>query len=230
MELGFSSGILHKTSCKPISLGALDLFLNLGCSAIELPARNYERIDQILQLPQDSLSAFSYTSLHLPAEMSYYDEGEMDDLVDLLYRCHDRFEFNTLVLHPDVIDDWEAIVNLDLPIAIENSDWRKDVFKEYDDLYDLFQRYPKFNMVLDINHCYTNDSSLESARRFYEEFKDRIVHVHLSGFSELHEPLFATRQDEIIAATPREYPIIIESVVSSIKEVEKEFLYIKNKI
>lgn len=86
-----------------------------------------------------------------------------------------------------------------------------------------------FKIVLDINHCYTNDKTMKLARKFYKNFKNKIYEIHLSGYISLHEPLFKTRQIKILKAIPdNKLPIIIESECKSLDEVKKEYHYIKN--
>jgi hypothetical protein len=84
-------------------------------------------------------------------------------------------------------------------------------------------------MVLDLNHCFTNDPSMRLAAEMYAAFGKRISMVHISGFEKLHEPLSRTKQLEILTAIPdKNLPIIIESGCDNIEEAKKEYEYIKN--
>ena len=64
------------------------------------------------------------------------------------------------------------------------------------------------------------------AKDFYSKFKDRIAQIHLSGYTGYHDPIFQTKQEEIIKAIQDfEVPIIIESVLAP-EDLEKERQYI----
>ena len=58
-------------------------------------------------------------------------------------------------------------------------------------------------------------------------FSDRIAQVHLSGFAVLHDPLFITRQMEIIKYCRQlKAPIVIESLMPRVEDLKNEYDYI----
>ena len=115
-----------------------------------------------------------------------------------------------------------------MPIAIENSDWRKAFGKTVEDLERIFE-LTDFDFVLDVNHCFTNDRSMDLARVMIEKFSDRLREIHLSGFTKYHEPISVTRQYEILEAVlAGDVPIIIESVCEDEWQAREEYAFVRN--
>lgn len=221
MLLGFSTGCLYQTHPR-ISKETLSFFRLLGCSAIELMCRSEEDILKLItEITTDDFFGFEYVSLHSPDVVTV-------DTLELLQRAQDIFHFQAIVIHPDEIENWEIFSRFNLPISIENMDWRKERGKYVDSLQAIFEKIDA-KMVLDVNHCYTNDPSLLLAKQMTDEFGPRISQIHLSGFETDHQPLFKTKQVEIMNAIEnKNLPIIIESVCETVEDVEAEFKYVKN--
>ena len=105
-------------------------------------------------------------------------------------------------------------------------DNRKESHKNPTDFDEIFSQDKNYKLVLDINHIYTNDSSMKLADIFYKKFGDRISQLHVSGYIDYHNPLFETKQMNIIKAIQDfNIPMIIESVLS-VEDLEKERNYI----
>ena len=93
-------------------------------------------------------------------------------------------------------------------------------------IWSDFAENLNWKLVLDVNHCFTNDATFALTRDFYQRLGDRIVQIHLSGFQTLHEPLFLTRQKEIVYNIENStVPIIIESILAP-ADLEREREYI----
>ena len=131
--------------------------------------------------------------------------------------------------HPDIVDNWDIFDKYKMNWAIENMDSRKERFKTVEELAEFFGKKPGWKFVLDLNHCFSNDKSMKLASDFVDSLGDRIVEIHLSGYSGLHDPLFLTKQNFIIDYCKKsEAPIIIESVFDDVSQVQKEYDYIRN--
>lgn len=221
MLLGFSTGSLYKTH-ELISKEAFEAIRSLGCNAIELNCRNEDEILKLLTtIKPNDLAGFEYVSLHAPNVVNV-------NTLELLQRAQEIFHFKAIVIHPDEVENWEIFSRFELPFAIENMDWRKERGKYVDSLQTVFEKMDS-KMVLDVNHCFTNDPSMLLAKDMVAEFGSRISQVHLSGFETFHEPLFKTGQVEIMDAIPdKNLPIIIESGCETIEDAKKEFEYVKN--
>jgi hypothetical protein len=190
--------------------------------------RNEGDMQKLLdQIRPGDVSQFEYISLHLLHVIPYDNVEKAKDVLKIVQRLQDKFNFKAVVIHPDEVENWNVFLGFSLPILIENMDWRKEIGKYTDSLKDIFSKFD-VPMVLDLNHCYTNDPSMRLAQEISETFKNRIAEIHLSGFEYRHEPLFKTKQLEILEAIPdKNLPIIIESGCETIEELKKEYAYVR---
>lgn len=220
MILGFSTGCLYRTH-ERVSKETFSFFRSLGCNAIEITCRDEKDIEKLIAeiVPAD-LTGFDHVSLHAP---TIFDP----DIVELLQKANEIFHFKNIVVHPSEVESWNVLQRFELPYAAENMDWRKEIGKYAESMEDIFSKVD-VSMILDLNHCFTNDPSMRLAKDMFEKFGKRISEIHLSGFEKLHEPLFRTKQIEIIEAIPdKSLPIIIESGCESEEEAKEEFEYVK---
>jgi hypothetical protein len=221
MLLGFSTGALHQIY-DPISRENFAFLRSLGCNTIELNCRTDESILKLLtEMTPTDLAGFWHISLHAPKIITA-------STLELLQRAQSIFNFKLIVIHPNEVENWEIFTRFNLPFAIENMDWRKERAKYVDSLQAIFEKFD-CKMVLDLNHCYTNDPSMLLAKEMVAEFGDRIVQIHVSGFETYHELLHKTKQLEIMdAIVNKNLPIIIESECETIEDAKAEFEYVKN--
>jgi hypothetical protein len=226
MKLGFSTGCLYRTH-DSLALETFDVFRKIGANAIELMWHEKEDELKLLKIEKKDLEGFSYVSLHAPA-LDNLSEAEIVRILEIILEAHKKIIFDAIVLHPYETMNWDIFKQYELPFLIENMDWRKDFGKYADSLKDIFEKFD-VSMVLDLNHCFTNDPSMHLASDMHDSFGGRIKEIHLSGFETFHEPLFKTKQEEILKAIPnKNLPIIIESVFDSADEAKQEFEYVKN--
>lgn len=198
-----------------------------GANCIELYWLDLEGDISPFNLEKRDLEGFSYVSLHLPS-LETYSEAQIVDMLDVIQKSHEKLGFSAIVIHPHAAINWEIFKRYDLPFMVENMDWRKEVGKYVESLQDIFSKFDT-PMVLDVNHCMTNDPSLHLIEDMFEAFGERIREIHLSGFEMSHEPLFQTRQDELVRAIGgRNIPIIIESRCASADDLRVELDYVKD--
>lgn len=221
MLLGFSTGCLYKTH-ERVARETFEVIHALGCNAIEIACKNESELEKLItQISPVDLAGFSYISLHAPGMLR-------GDALELLKKAHNIFDFKAIVIHPDEVENWNMLTKYNLPFAIENMDWRKDIGKYLESMQDIFAKFDG-PMTLDLNHCYTNDPSMNLAKDMVATFGERIYEIHLSGFEHFHEPLFRTKQDEIMEAIwDKSLPIIIESGCETIEDAKRELEYVKN--
>ena len=222
MLLGFSTVSLYKTH-PTISRETFEIFRSIGCNIIQLMCLSEEDILKLItEITVNDLIGFEYIALHAPPTTITINT------LELLQKAQDIFHFETIVIHPDEIENWEIFSRFDLPFAIENMDWTSERGKYVDSLQNIFEKIDA-KMVLDVNHCFTNDPSLRLASEMTAEFGERILQIHLSGFEIGHEMLCKTKQTEIMdAISDKKLPIIIESFCGTIEDVKNEFEYVKN--
>lgn len=220
MLFGFTSGQL---TAIPI-LAKIKKFQELGCQALELNLENIQRLAQTPGLIAKIMENFKFVSLHTPTDCYL-----QPNLVAKIAALHARYQFNLIVTHPDT-PNWPALIDRHLPVAVENLNNLKPSYKNVRDFKKLFDEYD-VSMVLDINHCYSNDQSLRLVKDIYHNFKDRIKEIHISGYHPrtFHQPLFKARQPEIIQAIPdKNMPLIAEVEFNALAEIKKEYNYITN--
>lgn len=226
MVIGFSSGNLLKENSFPIKVAA-DNFSAMDCGAVELhfPESGLDGFD-ISSLGE--FRKFPFLSVHAQDLSS---REKLERMLGFLAEIHRSFKLDNVTIHPDEIWNWGLLRSYDLPFGIENMDWRKGSGKDIADLRKLLALDDRFKMVLDLNHCYSIDKSMDNAKLLYGEFKDRIAAVHISGFAKLHDPLYLTKQEEIITAVPLDaIPVIIESFGDAYRNMDdarRELDYIK---
>lgn len=221
MILGFSTGTIHVADIHPISPEVLSLIARAKGTAVEFHADTAEGLRAFKYITKDDLAGFERLSLHAPGRQKY-----TRDMLDIFQEAHNKLGFSCVVLHPHLVTDWSLFEPYAFPIAVENMDKQKPFGASLEDMENVFDDIDA-KMVLDLNHCFTLDSSMQLAHDLYKRFSDRIVEIHISGYDKLHEPLYLTKQIEIIKAIPdKNLPIIIESVFNSPDELQQEFDYI----
>ncbi len=215
--IGFSTGCLYK-NLEPVSKKAVDMIASTGCDAIELCAGLKKRIEELALISKDDLSGFKYISLHAPDDLYYDDNKETLNVLKNIEKNHKRLNFDCVVVHPNVVVDWSVFDDFDLPFAFENLDKGKGFGESVEDIRKVFS-FVDCNMVLDLTHAYTIDSSMGLAKNLYEEFYEKISQIHLSGYychggdKQQHYPISITKQTDILNAVKLDKSIIIESVL-----------------
>lgn len=198
----------------------------LGCNAVEFGFHTGENIEELRQIISSvDLTLFDRVSIHAPCHKRY-DRNEATDT--LLRHVHEVVELSgavCVVLHPDVVDDWDIIVESGIPFAIENMDCRKDFGQTVEDMVWLHER-TDLPVVIDLNHCKSNDATMRLAEDMVETFRGNIAQFHLSGYTEYHEPLHVTEQLDIIRYVDTSIPIIVESNMDDLDGVRDEYEYI----
>jgi hypothetical protein len=225
MIIGFSSGCLHKTH-DGLDPATFDLFRERGCGAIEVMIHRLSDVADFTKLKEADLHGFDYVSVHAPIYKGE-ERGEYIKALEEIAKLHKKVGFKAVVLHPDMFDDFDFLKYFDLPFAFENMDNRKETCKDVESMREVFEEF-NIPMVLDLNHCYSNDPTMKLADDLVVAFHDRIEEIHLSGFDTFHDPLFKTKQGIILDAIPdTSLPIIIESVVDTVEDLNSELNYIK---
>lgn len=224
MVFGFSTGSLFRHMRTPQALG-------------ELATHNFNAVEMCLvrlwQYEEDEnwtkvkglMNKFEYVSVHAPSDIDYKKNAQTYIVLNGLTQLNKIRPLNLVVFHPQKEMDLSLFTNLPYPVSFENMDHQKDFGKDLKDLKKVFSFSEQFKMTLDLNHVFTNDITLKLADEFYKEFGDRISEIHLSGFEKLHEPLYKTKQLEIINKVEPNIPIIVESVMDQ-NEIKNEKDYI----
>lgn len=224
IELGFSTGVLYKTHS---TKEALKLMRDSGYETVELGFVKLSGFEDgwFDELTADDLAGFKYVSFHAPKFDYGKNEGTYE-LFEKIKKIDEMRKLDLVVFHPDTIEDFSVFSEAGFNVSFENMDNRKESHQKPEDFDEIFSQDSKYKMILDVNHVYSNDPLMELAKGFYAKFKDRISQIHLSGYTGYHDPLFQTKQDEIIRAIQDfNIPIIIESVLAP-EDLEKERNYV----
>ncbi len=224
LKLGFSTGCLHRAQLHIRE--KLAIIQKMGCRAVEL---GYVRLKdfnsgELETITTENLHDFDHVSLHAPK----FDYGNNDGTIGIFERIRKLNRVRKLdlvVFHPDTIVDLDVFTRADFNVALENTDNRKEFCRRPEELERLLAGN-NFGFVLDVNHVYSNDASMRMAAEFYKKLGGRISEVHLSGYRGYHEPLFETKQVEIVQSIiDFGVPIIVEGELTP-ENIQSEQEYI----
>lgn len=82
-------------------------------------------------------------------------------LLSKLVKINKKYNIQNNVFHVDRIKNWDIFLDYNtLPISIENMDNRKNFGKSIKDISFILEKY-NFNLTLDLQHCFVNDSSMK---------------------------------------------------------------------
>lgn len=228
LKLGFSTGALHKHfNAKE----ALNYFQKRSHTVVEIGLVKMDRIREgwADSIEKKDLEGFDYVSLHAPV-IAYGENEETKFVFEKIKRINQLRKLDAVVVHPNTVENFNVFSNVEFVVAFENMDNRKDSYTKPEELKTLLDQNSSYRFILDVNHAYTHDKSMEVVKKFYSLLGDRIEEIHLSGYEGYHEPLFKTKQMEILKSIQNfETPIIIEAVMNS-KEIEMEMEYVLKQI
>ena len=186
-----------------------------GIRACELSAlREHELDDLIAGLPTLDLTHFHYLSFHAPSSLD-----ELDDtaLVEKLQPVLDRRI--PIVVHPDIIHDFEPWKQVGDLLLLENMDSRKSVCQTASDLQWFFEQLPQAGFCFDIGHARQIDPTMSVAADLLLRFRRRLKELHISevNWNCQHVALSSAAQGAYRRVTrliPPSIPVIIESMLA----------------
>jgi len=221
MVVGFSTGSL--------ALGNVRLGLQMveghATAAVELSALREEELPPLVGSLDDlDLADFRYISLHAPSKLKAMSESEV---VRLLRPVAERGW--PVIVHPDVIGDFDEWRTLGDRLCIENMDKRKRTGRTAGELASFFRELPDATLCFDIGHARQIDPTMCEADAILRQFGGRLRQIHLSLVNSQggHEPLnyesmLAFRR--VSHLLPKDVPIILETPVAAARienELEK---------
>lgn len=183
----------------------------------------------------DSIKRFKYRSIHAPTldinlKPLRYPDNTTDKLLGVVDDLVSSINPSVILFHPDIVDDFGYLnKKYGSTIAFENMDSKKSFGRTVEEMKQVFERSPHARWVFDVNHLYTNDNSMKSAKLFQIAFKDRLVHYHISGFGGRHGCFCRTHEDIILTAVnDLTKPLVHEGNPLGENLFEEETDYIKN--
>lgn len=188
--VGFTTGCLYRSG---LSLNdRIKLYLSFGADAIELgfATPNELLAYELTEAAAGKIKQFKHISIHAPSkEVRYGSNSDTQKIIEKLKWLCSRLLIKGIVVHPDLIDDFKMLDQSGLPFLLENMDKRKSYGTHPDHIRDLKEKY-NFGFVLDVEHAYEHDPSMQLAQEFINVMGDRLKHMHISGCSrsEIHVP------------------------------------------
>lgn len=234
-NIGFSTGSLHRSK---ISFEErIKLYHSLGADAIEL---GFATPDKLLdcQLSKQTIadiSKFEFVSVHAPwKEVKYDNSLATQKIIEKLRSLSKQISIEGFVVHPDTIDNFEILDQSDLPFLLENMDKRKSYGTTPEQFRDLKRKY-NFGFVLDIQHAYEHDPSMQLGKELVDIMGDKLKHMHVSGHNEqeIHVPTYSAVNKEAITELLKldiDVPKILEGILLEDVEnsIKNELAYVKD--
>lgn len=185
-----------------------------GSFAVELAALSEWELDGLLTyLSGGSRLPFRYISVHGPSKSLEMPEEE---LVATLARTPGWVQ--SIVVHPDTMEEPARYARLGRRLVIENMDARKSGGRTADELRPLFEALPEAGFCFDVAHAWSIDTGLAVARGLLDAFRTRLRQVHLSSLDESLKHVALTPADEKLFAPLlrrcRDVPWILEAEMS----------------
>jgi hypothetical protein len=236
IKLGFAVSNLSDDSNDLVR--NIEKVLELDNEAFELSLTRVEKLKQkFTNKTFDLIKKFKYRSIHTLVKDSnlknvYYPSREYSKWKETYDFLIQKINPNALVFHPDLIKDFEWLnKEYGSLIAFENLDKEKKFGLTIKDLDIVFDKCKKAKFVFDLNHLYTNDKSMKSASIFYNHFKSRITHYHISGFGGFHDCFCRTKEDVILTGiSDLTLPLIHEGNALEKNLIEEESEYILKRL
>ena len=224
-SIGYSTGALALGDWSK----ALNILQYTSGTAVELSAlREGELLPLINSLPSINLDKYSSISFHAPSKSFTFEELELVNHLKVI-----TSKKIPIVVHPDIIDDFDLWNDFGELLYIENMDLRKSTGKDTEELSYLFEALPYASLCFDFGHAFQIDPTLDLANSIVEKFCHRIKLIHLSEVNIDGQHLLLTQKtlnafSEVLNAL-LDIPVILESparkddIYSEIEKVRRVF-------
>ena len=209
--IGFSTGALAYSDFRR----GLSILERMRIPAVELSALREDELPILVQALADiDLSQFSYVAFHAPSQLAKLSEQEA---VHLLRQVAQRGI--PVVLHPDIIEEFEPWAAFEELLLIENMDKRKRIGRTAHEMGALFEKLPLARLCFDLGHARQIDPSMNEAGLLLRTFGDRLKEIHISEVNtrSKHDPLTEGAIysfQKVSRLIPEFIPIILESPVT----------------
>jgi hypothetical protein len=209
--IGFSTGALAYSDFRQ----GLSIIQAHNMRVAELSALRENELQPLIDSLNDlQLSDIEYVSFHVPSKLKTLSE---ERVIELLKRAAQKNW--PLVVHPDVIENFDRWTVFGELLCIENMDKRKPIGRTAWELSVLFDKLPQARLCLDLGHVRQVDPTMSVALEILERFGARLHQLHVSevNTNSQHDRLtFETTLafQKISALIPESIPVILESRVT----------------
>lgn len=220
MQIGFSTGSLALADFRR----GLRMAQRRRLKAIELSSLREHELDPLLaalDALRDDLAYFSYVSFHAPSRLERLSERHVTDALQAIAN-----RGWSIIVHPDIVQDFGLWRQLGSSVCIENMDRRKNIGCTAAQLSKFFDKLPQATFCFDIGHARQVDPTMQEAEKFIESFRDRLKQVHMSyvNSQSAHERLnfesmVAFRR--VTSWISRQVPVILETPVAT-EDIDEE--------
>jgi sugar phosphate isomerase/epimerase len=166
---------------------------SLSPFAVELSALSERELGSLRDYMRGSpRMPFRYVSIHGPAKDRELSEQQLAAALAELGTWAD-----SIVMHPDTIEDPAPYRLLGRKLVLENMDARKHTGRTADELVPFFEELPEAGLCFDIAHAWSIDNAMSVGVGLLDAFRERLRHLHMSSLSaELHHiPLTEEHED-----------------------------------
>ncbi len=228
--VGFSTGCLfrHYTANECIHIYAQN-----AVESIEVGLLSLEELQDFstTHLAQH-LTPFVKVTMHAPAIRTVYRHDTVShQMLQRIAHIVEQGAIERVVFHPDTLEDiaiFEAYPSL--PIAIENMDSSK-ASGIYPEEFERYKRLNHVQFVLDVQHAYEHDPSMQLARELFQCMHARLSHLHLSGQHATSRHALLSQADNVDVildfyhSTVSHVPAIIEGGLTErhVHEIAQEY-------
>jgi hypothetical protein len=241
MRLGFNLSIDDKSVDAVKS--EIDQYASISTDAIEL---SLTRLNRIVEFPFEqiikNLRQFKYFSIHLPVisldssnnkTFLTYPNQYVSQELTIIKNISQEINTQTFVIHPDQVTNFNwANDEFGNKLGFENMDLPKKFGKNISDMTEVFSQCPQAKWIFDLNHLYTNDITMQSASNFFNTFKPRLTHYHISAFGGFHSSFSRNLSELVIlkGVVDKTYPMIHEGIDYNQDNLKEEYNLIKSEI
>lgn len=231
--VGFSTGCFYRAGLSATQ--SVDFYGDLGAECVEISFATSRELkdakESVLEIA-GIVNEFDRVTFHAPfKEISYYSGRSFDaeDAVVIFNKLSEEIPNYGIVIHPNVVRDFDRLKHLGLNFLLENAGGRKSCWN-LPEHFEKLKDYD-FGYVLDLHHAYQMDSSMDTARRLRDVMGERLSQFHVSGSSPRgkHIPLHlaGNRKDiEKILKENYDVPIILEGEMDREETAREELEYV----
>lgn len=216
--IGFSTGALAYADF----LAGLAIVRSHNLRSVELSALREEELEPLVEkLEELDLEYFDYVSFHVPSKLKVFTEQAVVDLLKIVAQRN-----WPLIVHPDIVENFDAWAAFGDLLCIENMDKRKPIGRTARELTLLFERLPAASLCFDLGHARQVDPTMSVGLEILEQFGKRLRQLHVSevNSNSQHDPLTfetALAFQKLSFLIPESVPVIMESRVTP-SEVDDE--------
>lgn len=227
--IGLSTGSLFTIPDLKKIVNIINDLDNITC--LEISSLRENNLDYVLEMIDKlDLCKYKYISFHIPSKLNYITEDELIKKLEYIY-----LKEWYMILHPDIIIDYNKWTNFRDKLLIENMDSRKRIGSDENSLKQIFTKLPEANLCFDIAHSMDMDPLGFEGEFILSSYVDKLKQIHISGIlnsvhCEITEHLLNEYLDILVNSnldTIESVPFIIESplnryiINSEIKKVER---------